>query len=134
MVSKELLEKAKKCSSKEELLELAKSENVEVSDDEINVLLKSTVTNRELSDDELENVTGGYCYSGLSYAELGITPEGSQLPGYHPIIVSSDDLCPLHTSKNTDHFPECSECGHCHLIDGHYYCSMRSMEYNPVYY
>lgn len=59
MISKEVIEKAKNCTTKEELQELAKSENIELSDADINSFLASSDTNKELSDEELENVNGG---------------------------------------------------------------------------
>ena len=131
MVSKELLEKAKKCSTKEELLELAKSENVEVSDDEINVLLKSTVTNRELSDEELENVAGGSCYSGSTFADLGIEPQNEygakQESYYHPLITTIGNYCSMHQGF----WATCGDCPHHHTIGPTVYCRTRSEEVDP---
>lgn len=62
MVTKELIEKARKCNSKEELLALAKSENIELCDEDADKLIPFIGTNKELSDDELDNVAGGTCY------------------------------------------------------------------------
>ena len=45
MISKEVIEKAKNCTTKEELQELAKSENIELSDADINSFLASSDTN-----------------------------------------------------------------------------------------
>ena len=132
MVSKELLEKAKKCTSKEELLELAKQENVEVSDDEINALLESS--NKELSDEELENVTGGTCYSGSSFAELGIEPNcpvGCIESWYHPVITTAANACSLHSNKNNPPCA-CSECKYSAWIGITLYCKARSEEFDPA--
>lgn len=62
MNSKELISKAKSCKTKEELLDLARSENVELSDKEVENIMSSFKSEGQLSDDELENVTGGTCY------------------------------------------------------------------------
>ena len=131
MVSKELLEKARKCTTKEEILELAKAENVEVSDDEINVLLASTGTNKELSDDELENVAGGTCHSDYSFKELGITPEtpygGYQDPSYHPVITTAGNYCSIHPGF----WAVCGDCKYHHTIGPTIYCKARSKEFDP---
>ena len=130
MVSKELLEKAKKCNSKEELLELAKLENVEISDENIANLLSCTETNKELSDDELENVTGGTCYSGSTYEELGITPEKAQRPEYHPVITTFGNHCTWHSRYGKDFWPGCCECDYYYPVGSACYCSIRSLEYD----
>ena len=62
-VSKELLEKAKTAKSAEELLELAKAENVELTEEEAAKAFEELNKNGELSDEELDNVSGG-CGSG----------------------------------------------------------------------
>ena len=131
MVSKELLEKARKCTSKEELLELAKKENVEISDENISSLLSSAITNKELSDDELENVTGGTCHSDYTYAELGITPQcpvGTQRSWYHPVITTYLNHCDLDTHG---YGYSCEVCPYHYPIGATVYCKARSKEYDP---
>ena len=128
MVSKELLEKAKKCSTKEELLELAKQENAEVSDDEINAFLATFGTNRELSDEELENVSGGTCHSGSTYYDLGIDPDSSQHPMYHPVITTAANICNLHSNYTGSGFDDCISCSHHYTIGPTIYCKKRSKE------
>lgn len=59
MISKELIEKAKKCNSKNEILELAKLENVEISETDANLLFAQFDYSKELSEEELEKVCGG---------------------------------------------------------------------------
>lgn len=61
MISKEFIEKAKACSTREELVKLASDEGVKLSQGIINGLFPSN-QNSELSDEELGNVTGGTCY------------------------------------------------------------------------
>ena len=58
-ISNELLEKAKKAKSAEELLEVAKSENIEFSPEQVDKVYAELHKTGELSDDELDNVAGG---------------------------------------------------------------------------
>ena len=59
--SKELLEKAKTAKSAEELLAMAKAENIELSAEEAEKAFAELNKTGELSDEELNNVAGG-CY------------------------------------------------------------------------
>ena len=58
-ISKELLEKAKAAKSAEELLEMAKAEHVELTEEEAAKAFEELNKNGELSDEELDNVAGG---------------------------------------------------------------------------
>ena len=58
-ISKELLEKAKTAKSAEELLEMAKAENIELTEEEAAQAFAKMNKNGELSDEELDNVAGG---------------------------------------------------------------------------
>ena len=62
-ISKELLEKAKQAKTAEELLELAKTENINFTAEEAAKAFDGLNKNGELSDEELDNVSGG-CGSG----------------------------------------------------------------------
>ena len=62
-VSKELIEKAKTAKSAEELLEMAKEESIEMSAEQAAEYFASIHASGELSDEELDNVSGG-CGSG----------------------------------------------------------------------
>ena len=131
MISKELLEKAKKCTTKEEILELAKAENVEISDENIANLLSCTETNKELSDDELENVAGGTCHSDWTYAKLGITPAYPQRPEYHPVITTQGNNCNRHQDY-PGFWITCHECNYHYVIGPTVYCRIRSREYETA--
>ena len=58
-ISKELLEKAKTAKSAEELLELAKAENINFTAEEAAKAFAELNKTGELSDEELDNVAGG---------------------------------------------------------------------------
>ena len=62
-ITKELFEKAKTAKSAEELLAMAKAENIEISAEEAAKAFAELNKTGELSDDELGNVAGG-CGSG----------------------------------------------------------------------
>ena len=58
-ISKELLEKAKAAKSAEELLAMAKAENIELTEEQAAQAFAKMNKNGELSDEELDNVAGG---------------------------------------------------------------------------
>ena len=58
-ISKELLKKAKTANTAEELLAMAKAENIEISAEEAAKAFEELNKNGELSDEELDNVAGG---------------------------------------------------------------------------
>ena len=60
-ISKELIEKAKTAKTAEELLEMAKVENIEISAEEAAKAFAELNKTGELSDEELDNVSGGGC-------------------------------------------------------------------------
>ena len=62
-ISKELIETAKTAKSAEELLELAKTENINFTAEEAAKAFAELNKSGELSDEELNNVSGG-CGSG----------------------------------------------------------------------
>ena len=85
-ISKELLEKAKTAKSAEELLELAKAENIEMTAEEAAKAFAELNKTGELSDEELDNVAGG---CGRDYEPSGETPKfhvGDRLAMVHPVI------------------------------------------------
>ena len=58
-ISKELLEKAKAAKTAEELIEMAKEENIELTVEQATKALAKMNKNSELSDEELDNVAVG---------------------------------------------------------------------------
>ena len=63
MVTSELLEKAKKAETSEELLTLAKENGVEMTAEEAKEYFDQLHKSGELSDEELDNVAGGGCHA-----------------------------------------------------------------------
>ena len=60
-LTKELIEKAKTANTAEELLAMAKAENIDLSAEEAEKSFAELNKTGELSDEELNNVAGG-CY------------------------------------------------------------------------
>ena len=69
-LTREMMEKAKTAKSMQELLEMAKAENIELSAEEAEKAFEKLNKSGELSDDKLDNVSAG-CY------ESGDTPKFS---------------------------------------------------------
>lgn len=59
--TKELLEKAKSAKTAEELSEMAKAENIGLTAEEAANVFAELNESGELSDEELDNVAGGWC-------------------------------------------------------------------------
>ena len=83
-MNQELITKAKAAKSVEELLELAKASNVELSEEQAKeYFAKLNPTIGELSDDELDDVSGGGCgesktkYCPNCNSELRMISEGT---------------------------------------------------------
>ena len=83
-MNQELIIKAKAAKSVEELLELAKASNVELSEEQAKeYFAKLNSTKGELSDDELDDVSGGGCgesktkYCPNCNSELRMISEGT---------------------------------------------------------
>ena len=85
-ISKELLEKAKTAKTAEELLAMAKAEKIELTEEEAAKVFAELHKMGELSDEELDNVSGG---CGRDYEPSGETPKfhvGDRLAMVHPVI------------------------------------------------
>ena len=70
-ISKELLEKAKTAKTAEELLAMAKAENIELSAEQAAKAFAELNKTGEVSDEELDNVAGG-CEGGASPKKFSV--------------------------------------------------------------
>ncbi len=66
-ITPELIEKAKKAESPEELIALAKENGTELTEVSAKAYFDQFHKTGELSDDELDNVAGGGCYAKDGY-------------------------------------------------------------------
>ena len=62
-LTKEMLEKAMKCQTADELIAMAKTEGIEITKAEADAYIEE-LENFELDEKTLENVAGGYCGCG----------------------------------------------------------------------
>ncbi len=62
MTHEEMILKAKEAKSAEELLALAKENDIEMTEESANAYFEQLHKSGELSDSELDNVSGGGCY------------------------------------------------------------------------
>ncbi len=81
IITDEMYKKAKECKSVEEIMALARENGVELSEEQAKGFWeKLNPANGEISDDELDNISGGGCGGG---EEVKYCPRcGSQMVGY----------------------------------------------------
>ncbi|MDE7399063.1 MAG: Nif11-like leader peptide family RiPP precursor [Oscillospiraceae bacterium] len=72
----ELIEKAKQAKSPEELLALAKEHEFELTEDEAKEYFERLSKSGEISDEELDNVSGGGCHTTVGGKEYTIVTCG----------------------------------------------------------
>ena len=111
----EQLAKVKAAKSTEELLAYAKEVGYPLTEEEAKKYFEQWHKEGELSDEELDNVAGGTCYSSGVKGPLG--KERSYA------IVSPLNICPY--SKQT-----CMNCEQSFTIDGKWYCEARWLTEN----
>ncbi len=63
-MTNEMMQKAKECKSAEELLAIAKENNIEMTAEEAAEAFQTIHAEGELSDEELDGASGGSCYKG----------------------------------------------------------------------
>ena len=116
-LSNELIEKAKQAKSVEELLEMAKAENIELTAEEAAKAFAKLNASGELSDEELDNVAGGCggeeipepkynigdmvvsskgfpCHTCGYYRDFQITKVHRSPDGKHTILQDKDTIGP----------------------------------------
>ena len=92
-LTKEQLEKAKAAKSVEELLALAKENGMELTEEEAAKYFAEWHKEGELSDDELENVSGG-CGNDEPYTDIYCSHCGwtTKWSGYYPSMRDSGNI------------------------------------------
>ncbi|MBO5968441.1 MAG: hypothetical protein J6S14_08085 [Clostridia bacterium] len=135
-MSKELLEKAKAVNSAEELLALAKENNVELTEESSKAyfeLVQAQSKNGELSDEELDNVSGGGCHA--SDGRLVTTVANSCKHWRYKrcwwTSLTRFDDCPSHSISHTNDLCKsyfmvshiCDTCMHCTYEDALWLCN-----------
>ena len=122
----ELLEKAKEAKSTEELLTLAKENGVELTKEETEAYFAQMNKSGELSDEELDNVSGGGCHakdgrlivtSAYSCEDFTCKLCGSHRRDYHTHVTN------LESRTATIVQPTCNFCKYLTIERGLYLCN-----------
>lgn len=119
-MSKELLEKAKAAKSVEELLMIAKENEVEMAEESAKAyfeLIQTRTGNGELADEELDNVSRGGCHQGDGrlVTTIGNTCSLFKCAVCGNVGRSYYTFIPLHECKQTNVTTEAS-CGICYYM------------------
>jgi len=125
----EMLNAVKNAKTAEELIALAKENNIEATEEEIKAYFEQTHTTGELADDELDNVAGGGCGGGggssgpkqykwgrLTYTEGGNVICGRAVCGYftNNLDCPSRNTCfhgRIYFTSDDTWYVECKTCG-----------------------
>ena len=121
----EMIEKAKAAKTAEELLELAKASNVEMSADEAKTYFAQlNPKSGELDDDDLDNVAGGSCQSKSSGRTVVISDCPCFTGQFESIYINS--AAGDYTMRRTDNqylrglwanFAGPEDCGKCYHLE-----------------
>ncbi len=118
--TKELIEKAKETKSVEDLAELARKNGIELTEEEAkNIFEKASCM---VSEEELDNVDGGTCYSSGTYGPYGykkyaIVTAGNRCYGFRPDPSSTLQVC--------------AQCANSFTQGATLYCAIRTKDHDP---
>ncbi len=115
----EQLAKAKQAKSEEELLTLARENGVVLAEEEAEKYFAELHKEGEISDEELDNVAGGFCenYERPASVQIGRAPDGAAVC---PQCMGGLSYGYSQTDPNGDKFDPVS-CYHCQLNFRHYW-------------
>ena len=116
-LTSEMKSVAMQAKSVEELLKLAEAYGYEVSKEEAEKIYAELNQAGELSDEELENVTGGGCYSNDDHGML---------------IVTAGNRCELFKQSSFRSGSTCLSCYYRYPEGMIYYCRRRSRYDDPL--
>ena len=127
MTREELLLKAKNAKSAQELFTFAKENDIELTEESAKAYFEQLHKTGELSDDELNNVSGGGCYHGdylivsaLHYCDDWRCEEC----GKHDHSSLHGHRCDRETSKEAaDRIACCNSCKYCIYADSLWLCT-----------
>ena len=126
-ITKEQLEKAAKCETVEEFMELAKAEGFDITEEQAKLFFAATRTDmKELSDDELDNVAGGAFKKNGSWYSSDY---------HHYLITTWGNTCSLYEEKTVGLGRTCFTCIHRNNFEHNpavTYCSRRTAENDPI--
>ena len=110
-MNRELIAKAKATESPEELMALAKENDIELTEENAKAYFEQlNPPTGELSDDELDNVAGGGCYTKDGRLVVSALHKCNNFSGIRGI-------------RNNDEYAECCNCRHCTYGKGLWLCN-----------
>lgn len=129
MTTKEIIGKGKTANTVEELKELAKQDEWDITDEEANAYFEEvqkykTQSTGELSDDELDDVSGGGCYKGkrLVVTTMHSCMEWSCKCG-NPSNMTPAELVNLGRCPKCRRGKTCGNCKYCSYEKGLWLCN-----------
>ena len=130
-LTQELLEQVKKAESAKALQALAKENDCEMSDEEAEAYFAQLHKSGELSDEELENVSGGGCRKDGHLVVTVMYSCELWKCKTHKIGYETSDWRNVHTGKQYKKCPKCGEDAHCVTCDYCHYEKGLWLCYNP---
>ena len=110
-MNRELIAKAKATESPEELMALAKENDIELTEENAKAYFEQLNPPKgELSDAELDNIAGGGCYSKDGRLVVSALHKCNNFSGIRGI-------------RNNDEYAECCNCRHCSYEKGLWLCN-----------
>ena len=100
----ELIEKAKNAKSAEELLALAKENDVEITEEEAKIYFDQLNSNGSVSDEELDAVAGGGLFCPSDEED---SSEKEEKPNLHPCPICGNPSLPAANAMR-----RCKKCAH----------------------
>ncbi len=119
-LTQELIELAKKTKTVDELVELVRKNGGELTEEEAQETFKEV--HRRLSDEELENVDGGTCYSSGTYGPYGYQKYA---------IVTAPNSCHGFEGTDSSFMVVCAQCAHSFTQGATLYCAIRTRDHDP---
>ncbi len=121
-LTQEMIEKAKKAGSIEELMQLAKENEYPLTEEDAKEFFDEMHPVEILAEDELDNVVGGTCYSSGTYGPNGyqkyaIVTAMNHCYGFSPVASYSSD--------------ECAQCKYSFVQGPTMYCAIRTKDHDP---
>ena len=102
-MDQEIIAKAREAKSAEELLAMAKENDIELTGEQAKEYYDRLHASGELSDDELDSVSGGGCSS--------FEPKCPECGSTNYFRTNEPYYCPVKGGIRTLYYNQCSECG-----------------------
>ena len=122
----ELLAKAKEAKDEKELYEMAKKEGIELTEESIKSLFKRLNSEGELSDDDLDSVSGGGCQTKFNNHVFTVVTSACNCFTGKYIKIADDDRGLYGSRTRYDNeerrrmwkaFSSPGQCGHCAYLE-----------------